>query len=49
MAMDTYALADLTDEPEIIAAYLEIAGRWLALADQAERGPGPDRDDRKRR
>jgi hypothetical protein len=38
MAMETYALAELTDEPEIIGAYLDIAGQWLRLADRAESG-----------
>jgi len=41
MAMDTYALAEKTDEPHIIGAYIEIAGWWLRSAAEAERGADP--------
>lgn len=33
MAMDAYDLAERAEEPEVIAAYMEIAARWLRLAE----------------
>lgn len=37
MAMQTYDLAEQADSADMIAAYLEIAGRWLQMVAAAER------------
>jgi hypothetical protein len=37
MAHATYDLADLCDDPEMLRAYVEIAGRWFLMADEALR------------
>ena len=37
MAEETHALAHKADSPHVKAAYLELAGRWLALAQSSER------------
>jgi hypothetical protein len=34
MAEATYAMADQTDEPEMIEAYLALAAKWLRLAEE---------------
>jgi len=51
MAMETYALAERTDEPQIIGAYVDIASQWLRLAGEAERdiaSPLPGKPPRRR-
>lgn len=44
MAMDTYALAERSDAPDIMAAYIEIAAQWLRRAEAAPRRPTTDID-----
>jgi hypothetical protein len=37
MAEETHTLATRADNPQVKSAYLELAGRWLALAQSSER------------
>ena len=37
MAEHTHALAERVKNPELRAAYLELAGRWRALAESTQR------------
>jgi len=41
MAEATHALADWCDDPGMMAGYLELAARWIAMAS----GPAFDGDD----
>jgi hypothetical protein len=44
MAKATYQLADRCDDLEMIGGYLDLAARWLSLADDPRPRRGRDQD-----
>ncbi len=44
MAMDTYALAERSDAPGIMAAYIDIAAHWLRRAEAPPRDAATQMD-----
>jgi hypothetical protein len=45
MAEHTHALAEKVRNPDLRAAYLELAGRWRALAESTQRSFRNEDDD----